>query len=447
MARVPTPLVASEQNQLLHSLLLQLEQSQAWDEERMVSGQLQQLRKLLGHALSYSDFYRERCKHLYPAVMGWDEFRQLPLLTRAELRKHKDRIDCAQLPQDHGGTIDIMTSGSTGSPVKLRGSGMTNLIWHVINMREQLWQQRDPARITSAIRWHPDAVAMPPLGSSHPDWGFPINQFYRTGPAYVLNSSADIEAQLTWLGKIRPHYLMTHPSNLKSVLQFATADDPAFSKLLQLRTVGERVDSSLREAAKELLGVPLVDFYSSQELGYIALQCPQHEHYHVQSESLIVEILDADGRPQPRGEPGRLVITSLRNYATPLIRYEIGDFGEWGECCDYAPGLPVLKKVTGRVRNMLRLPNGQQRWPNFGFKYMMDVAAIQQFQVVQTALDAIELRLVVGAPLSQEQEARLARILADHLGYSFAISISYHDALPRGAGGKFEDFLSLLSPP
>jgi len=93
---------------------------------------------------------------------------------------------------------------------------------------------------------------------------------------------------------------------------------------------------------------------------------------------------------------------------------------------------------------MLRLPTGAMRWPNFGFRKMMEIAELRQFQLVQTQLDAIELRLVVDAPLEQEQEARLCKVLAESLGYPFAITVSYHAALARNAGGKFEDFVSLL---
>ena len=38
--------------------------------------------------------------------------------------------------------------------------------------------------------------------------------------------------------------------------------------------------------------MPVTDVYSSDEVGYIALQCPETEHYHVQSEALLVEVLD-----------------------------------------------------------------------------------------------------------------------------------------------------------
>ena len=93
---------------------------------------------------------------------------------------------------------------------------------------------------------------------------------------------------------------------------------------------------------------------------------------------------------------------------------------------------------------MLHLPDGNTRWPDFGFREMMQVAELRQFQLVQKSLDSIELRLVVDEKLSTEQQSAIKGILGSHLGHPFEIEITYHAALARSASGKFEDFVSLI---
>ena len=44
---------------------------------------------------------------------------------------------------------------------------------------------------------------------------------------------------------------------------------------------------------------------------------------------------------------GRIVVTALNNFATPLIRYEIGDYAEVGEICSCGRG---FRPPTGRRR-------------------------------------------------------------------------------------------------
>lgn len=60
--------------------------------------------------------------------------------------------------------------------------------------------------------------------------------------------------------------------------------------------------------------------YSANEVGYIALQCPRTEVYHVLSEGALVEVLDEHGQACAPGAIGRVVVTPLHNFAMPLFR-------------------------------------------------------------------------------------------------------------------------------
>lgn len=443
--QIPTPIQSRQQDAVLYSLLQQLNESQWWSSKQLVRGQLHQLRRVVAYAVLYSPFYRERFRNLDVNRLELENFRMLPILTRRDLQEYNDTIDCSQLPENHGKTSEIMTSGSTATPVKVRGTGLTSMLWNAINMREQLWHQRDHSRIMAAIRWHSDPIGLAPAGIEFEDWGMPINQFYKTGLGFYLNSSADIADQLRWLQKIKPAYLMSHPSNLMALLREAQRQAIKFPELREVRTVGETVTDELRQLAQVEFNAHLVDFYSTQEVGYIAIQCPLNEHYHIQSESVLVEVVREDGSACESNEVGKILVTSLRNYATPLIRYDIGDYGEMGEACSCGRSLPVLRRIHGRVRNMLQLPDGNKRWPNFGFAKFMEIAPLRQFQVVQRRFDLIELKLVVDEKLSAEQEAGIKQVLITRLGHPFAVEITYHEVIARTAGGKYEDFVSMIS--
>src|SRR5262249_14466253 len=141
--------------------------------------------------------------------------------------------------------------------------------------------------------------------------------------------------------------------------------------------------------------VEVVDSYSSEELGYIGLQCPGREHYHVQAENLLVEVLRGDGSPCVAGETGRMVVTTLHNFAMPFVRYANGDYAEVGPACPCGRGLPVLTRIAGRQRNMLMRPDGVQHWPSFPTEVWGGIAPVRQLQVVQDALDHVEVRLVL----------------------------------------------------
>jgi phenylacetate-CoA ligase len=192
--------------------------------------------------------------------------------------------------------------------------------------------------------------------------------------------------------------------------------------------------------------VPVIDMYTCREIGYMALQCPRHEHYHVMAEGVYLEILDAEGNRCAPGQPGRVVLTPLHHFAMPLIRYDIGDYAEPGEPCDCGRGLPVIRRIVGRVRNMLRLPGGGLRHPRFGETQFGGVAPVRQFQVLQKTLREVEVALVVARPLTAEEQAKLHALILKNLDGDFELSFVYRDSIPRTAEGKYEDFRSEVLP-
>ena len=186
------------------------------------------------------------------------------------------------------------------------------------------------------------------------------------------------------------------------------------------------------------------DLYSANEVGYIAFRCREQGALHVQSESLLVEVLDDAGQPCAPGETGRVVVTSLHNLATPLLRYEIGDYAEVGAPCKCGRGLPVLARVQGRVRNLVRTPDGRRYWP-VSLGRIRTVTPIIQAQFVQTALDTVELRVVCSRALSPEETADAVVKTRQALGYPVRRAASCPWTRSRGARpGKFEEFLSLV---
>lgn len=441
---LPEPLVRSDRAAKIQSLCVGGELLQWRSPSRIRREQLRRLQRLLLHAQRYSAYYSEQFEGQDFTSTSWQQFAGLPILSRGTIRQQGARLDCQTLPAGHGKLSETMTSGSTGSPVKLRTTERVTAVWFANALRDHLWHGRDAALSMAAIRWHPDKLGLAPGGIESPDWGEPCSLFFKTGKGYFLNSSSSIPEQLLWLRKNRPDYLLTHPSNLQALIQELLRSGDELPIPRQLRTVGESVSPELRRETREVLATPLVDFYSSQELGYMALQCPKSEHYHVLSDSVVLEVVDEQGQPCPPGEPGRVLLTSLHNYATPLIRYDIDDRAVLGERCGCGRGLPVLKQVLGRSRNMISLPDGGSKWPNLGFRAMMDVADIQQFQVVQRRLERLELKLVLSEPLLADQERQLKEVLRRYLEFPFEVEITYHAHIPRAASGKYEDFLNLV---
>jgi len=433
------PAIPDQEGAALLALQFQLERTQWLPPERLLELQFRQLDVLLRHAWETVPYYRERWSGLYDpgAPLTAAAFSQLPLLTRGDLRAHYEALKSRAIPPSHGGTGESRTSGSTGSPVRVLKTALCELWWRAFTLRDHRWHRRDLGARLAVIRQGMEA-------DERMGWGIATDVVLETGLLVTLPASTDIQAQLEWLERQHPAYLLTHPTNLAELARLSLRNGIRLPGLLEARTSGEMLPAETRVLCQEAWGVPVRDMYSANELGYLALQCPAHEHYHVQSEGALLEVLGQDGRPCAPGEIGRVVITALHNFAMPLVRYDIGDFAEAGPPCACGRGLPVLARIVGRSRNMLTLASGERYWPNFGLRSLTDELPILQHQLVQKAFDRIEARLVTGRPLAAEEDDRLRRQLLSRLPAGFQVDVVYCETIARGEGGKFEDFVSVV---
>lgn len=441
------PVLPSPRGARLLAMLYQLEQTQWWPAERLLGHQLRQLQQTLRHAAATVPFYRARF-----AAAGFDAkakltleaFRALPLLTRRDIQRAGTDMHSTALPAAFGKAGVTSTTGSTGEPVKVKRTQIDQLLWNANTLRDHHWHQRDFEGKLAVIR-STGSDARPPNGAVARSWGPPASDLYRTGPVVKLNSDVDVAVQAQWLLAQKPDYLLTYPSIVKALIRWFADRGQRPGNLREVRTLGETVDPSLRAACRETLGVSIVDGYSSQEMGYLALQCPVSGAFHVMAESVLLEILDERGMPCSPGQVGRVVVTSLHNAAMPIVRYVLGDEAEAGPPCACGRGLPVISRVLGRVRNLLILPNGHRLRPALVdvFKHF---EAVRQYQVIQRAPDALEARLLTDAPLDAGTESRLREALRALTGFPFHISCIYFSGdLPRGPGSKFEEFVSRLA--
>jgi len=432
------------------ALLFQFEKSQYLSPEEILASQFLQINRVFRHAIKTVPFYKnklkavgfKRSKEITP-----EQWQQVPILSRSMVQQHRQDLLSKRLPEKHGDINEVKTSGSTGLPIHVSGTDVTQFFWRGCALRDHFWHQRDLSGKMAAIRTAAKGESEYP-GALFPDWGIVTEVIINTGQSVILNIGTDITLQAEFLLREEPDYLISYPSNLQTLAMYFMQKQLKLEKLKEVRSLGEALGSEVRSICHEAWGVPLVDIYTAHEVGYIALQCPENEGtYHVQAENLYVEVVDDEGRPCKPGEVGRVLLTTLHNFAMPLIRYEIGDYAKVGGSCSCGRTLPVLSKIMGRKRNMLVFPNGTKSWPNLGritkdkISKVRDLR-IKQFQFVQKSLDRIEVRLVTRQPLNDDDKSFFIKVIQEELRYPFNIDITYLDDIPRSKGGKFEDFIS-----
>ncbi len=422
---------------MLAALLAQLEATQWHTPAALAENQARQLNAVAEHHKRHTPSFAGRLKASGVSTLNnLERLRHVEPLSRRDAQALGDRFFAAQVPNRHLPLGTAKTSGSTGEPVTVRKTAINRLFWSAYTIRDHLWNDRSFANRMSSIRANVSKYV------DAKDWGAPVRNLFSTGEAQGIPITTDIREQLRLLRKFRPELLIIYPNNLAAFATIWEKEGFDLTSLRHVKTIGETVHAELRERIKKITGCSIEDNYSSQEAGTIAIQCKASGLYHIMSEALIVEVVDEQGERCREGEIGRVLVSDLQNLATPLIRYDIGDYAEVGPPCSCGRGLPTLKRILGRERNLVRLPNGSRNWPLVGFHSFDTVAPVRQYQLIQTSLEEIEFRIVTDQEITRDQEQGLIKIVQQALNYPFRITmVQFRERMPVGANGKFEEFV------
>jgi len=421
----------------------QFQSSQWWPAAKLRQWQFAQAARLIAHAREHVPFYAETPGRLPPAMeKGIDEsvWHSLPILTKEEVRAEAARLKSRGLPPNTTVYSD-WTTGSSGQPLEVLKTPTFDILFRANKLRMLQWHRYDPMGKVCEMRpfWKTGG-AVHRMGC----WEWPLGNMFRTGPQLIMDIFSEIEAQMHFLETEAPNYVLAFPSNLRLLLRAFRRAGKQLPSLRLVRTMSERLDPDLRRECLETLGVPLVDCYGAQEAGYIAIQCPEHAHYHMQSEMSLIEVLREDGAPCQPGETGRVIITPLHAFAMPLLRYELGDYAEVGAPCPCGRGLPVLRQIYGRKKEALTLPSGKRRYSLFASPVFEFIRPVIQYQIVQKSLTLLEVRIVAERPLEKTECDLIIDRLAVQVGAEFEIRLVFVDHIPRPPGGKYMDFFSEL---
>lgn len=431
----PIPFLTGDAS-VLHSVITEVDRIHSLTPEGVQKHQSAFLYKLLKY---YSKKSFAFSKRLLGSISDYSEEskpRELLDLLKPEGKHYfqKLKLDGAKVPEHHLPTHWATTSGSTGVPLKVqctaitRAIGMALVPWtHLASGTQFSWRMASVKPTNIAV------------GQSE-SWDPASSLLFDVGPMLSISSSEDILTQLDKLEDFQPDVLIVFPSVLKeyAFLWGNGARKPL--KLKVIRTMGETLCDETREIARELTGAKVLDTYSSSEVGRIATQVSPNSPYLVNNYSLIVEVLREDGQRCLPGEIGKVVITDLFNYATPLIRYDIGDYAVPYDAYHYK-----LMEVKGRSRNMVTLPDGCKVWPLVGYREFSEVVPVRQFHIQQVEPDRLKAKFFVDDLPNLEEREKVKEIVRDNLGYCFEIDDSYQtEPFAKAANGKMEDFVSLL---
>ena len=365
-----------------------------WSRPEIEAHQWRQLKALVEHAYANVPMYR--CKYdaagFQPEhLKSLADLELIPLLTKEELRgaSSKDLKD----RNGHPGYRWLQSSGSTGMPAGIwRDEGS---LWHFMAQNTALyyeWCQGSPIdKVLYFLDMAQDSI------------DYALADLLRTVTAEerIVSVTAPVEEHLAKMGELQPEFISSYPSAMRSIAMLMRQRGMQNERLKLLHLTSEMLNQRTRDLLAEVFPhARVIETYTSTESGLIAWECLHDKRWHLAETGVIGEILTQRGGPADG--TGRLIITDLTNWATPVIRYAgLGDLCAWETSpCPCGSLLRSLCQMQGRVADILIRRDGTGVSPYRVTNALDEVAGICQYQVVQHVSHDFEVFAIPNASLA-----------------------------------------------
>jgi phenylacetate-CoA ligase len=227
--------------------------------------------------------------------------------------------------------------------------------------------------------------------------GYLRQQFYGVIilPSYRMTEK-DMYKHVQRINKIKPCLILAYTNGIDELARFIQKHHLLIYSPQAIMTSACVLFPEIRARIEEVFRTTVFDRYGSREVGDIACNCEKSRGLHLVPDIHYIEILDGQDKEVKPGEAGDVIVTLLTNYTMPLVRYKIGDRGILSyKNCKCGRGLPLLKKVEGRIRSVFRNKQGNLIDGGFFIQLFYFRDYIKQFQIIQEAIDYISINLVV----------------------------------------------------
>jgi phenylacetate-coenzyme A ligase PaaK-like adenylate-forming protein len=448
---------AQRRRHLDHAMALapELIERISWPSERLAAHRQAQLRELVRVAVERSPWHRKRLAGVDPDAVSEASLADLPVMTKADLMGHwdeivtDDRLTLAAVEShlehvtENGYLLGQYTAIASGGSTGMRGTFVYDwegwstfwlgLFRYLLRQAttDPVYASRPVVMATVSAGHYTHATAA--CARTFSDARFRQVRLPVTLPA---------EEIVAGLNDAQPDILHGYPTALHVLAGEARAG--------RLRIAPRRVLASaepllpeIRAAAEDAWGVRVGNWWGTSEGGGNAAPCDLG-HCHLSEDLLIVEAVDAAGRPVAAGEcSAKIYLTNLYNRALPLIRYEITDeVTILPEPCPCGSAHRLVADVQGRLDDTFRYGDRHVH-PHVFRTALGRRAGIVEYQVRQTPTGAaIAVRCqgpVPLEPLAAEITAALTRLgVADP-----EITIAAVERLDRTHTGKLKRFVAL----
>lgn len=304
-----------------------------WSKEKMASYQNKKLRQILHYAWNHSPYYQDIYKKAgiteeqldtiplseLPSIEKkdllnhFDELVTIPGITQKKLRDFDaNKANPAQCYQ--GGIHLVHSSGSTGTPGYFIYDKKAWKAMLIGSIRGALWD----LTMYDTLKLLAQRPRIAYIAATDGRYGgvMAVGDSIEGVAARQLN--LDIKCPLKeWKNKLEqfnPDIIMGYPTAINILGDLVEANQICLSKISRVVTCGEPLSTGMRDFFEEQFHARILNFYGASESLAIGVEENSEEGMILFDDMNVIEEID-----------GTMYLTSLYNFAQPLIRYKISD--------------------------------------------------------------------------------------------------------------------------
>jgi phenylacetate-CoA ligase len=360
-------LLTRASHERIEALAAQMLERERWPRERLLEFQRRRVREIVQHAVAHSPYYR---RVIGDVGNGNINLQRLPILTKTTLMAEFDRIVTDRRLRLADAERHL-AGDRAGEPLfdehRVFASGGTTGAQGVVVYDQPAWEVA-VANLLRMLKIEGISADTRVLGIGSPTPLHITNRLFaelQTGRADAprLAVTTPLSEVVEALNAYKPEVLITYPSFVRRLAEEQQAGRLRITPR-QFCSVAETLTQDVRDLARKIWGVAVLNAYGTTETTVIGSECPWTSGLHVAEDLLVVEVVDEDNLPVPPGVAGhRLLVTTLFNRTLPFIRYEFSDLVTVAEgACPCGRPHLRLASVQGRREDVLSLPgrNGER---------------------------------------------------------------------------------------
>ncbi len=396
--------------------------------------QAAQLRNLVSHALQHSAVWRRRLNA--KRLPGNIKLADLPILTRTELNAQVAAEGSLIKPPSPLQATTHATSGSSGTPAEFFVTSMNATYNRMRSLAQYFMDGLDIS--LNKVRFRTKQVDDPAgFTVKHEESWNHSQQLLRCGALkFIQCYNPDVALLCDELRRSPVGYLIIDPATLKSLLQHIPPEFFVEIGTKLLIPAASELDSAIRQRFTAV-GIPIAANYSAEEVGPVANECLKAPgHYHVATSNVIVEVDMSTPADIAGVTLGRVLLTHLHSYATPFIRYEVGDLAKLSPRCPCGHDGPVLSNIYGRAKRLLLHADGRLTPFVMRVSELREIVPLKEYRLRQTELGVLTAEVVGADVLPTATLEALAALLRQHTGTDFEVRLQQVPEIDWGLGTK-----------